>query len=324
VKIQQSERISEMISRRTFVATAMAAPVILSRSAYSKTTNIGIAYQPGLGYAPLVVMKQKGWLEEALPNIKIDWKRISSSVAIREAMLAGDVHVGAGSAAPFLIGRDRGFHVKLLSVMNAIDLWLVTNNPRIKSIKDFLPEDKIAVPAPDTNQAFVLRKAAQQFLGNPKALDGNMLAMPHPDATQAIITNQIAGHVSSPPFQSQEVSRGARRILSSRDLFGPLTFIVCFGVETLATSHPEAIGVLQKSIAKAISLVNENPVEVAGLLAKESAGNVTQDQYAKLLADPQTKFTSEPVGVSELANFMKETGFLKNPVPKLEDITFKI
>ncbi len=313
-----------MILRRPFLASAVATVSLpLARIARAQTpAKVAIATQPGLGYAPMVVIKQKGWLEEAVPGLQVEWRVISSSVAIREAMLAGEVHVGCGSVAPFFIGRDRGFRTRLIAALNTVDLWLLTNNPRVQSVRDFRAGDKIAVVAPDTNQAFVLRKAAQQAFGDAKALDSAMLSMPHPDALQSVLTNQVAGYVGSPPFEEAAFDRGVRRLLSSRDLFGPLTFNVCFAREQFAAQNAPALRALQTGVDRAIKLLTTQPAEAAVLLARD-AGQ-PEAELARQLAQPETQFTTEPAGVEELGAFMHETGFLRAPAGKLDELLFRL
>jgi len=312
-----------MICRRPLLAGAIAASLASTRPARAQVPGkLVVAIQPGLGYAPMVVVKQKGWLEEAVPGLQVEWKVISSSVAIREAMLAGEVQVGCGSVAPFLVGRDRGFRTRLVAALNTVDLWLLTNDPRVQSVRDFRPGDKVAVVAPDTNQAFVLRRAAQQAFGDPKALDPAMLSMPHPDALQSVLTNQIAGYVGAPPFQQAAMARGVRRLLSSRDLFGPLTFNVCFAREQFERQNASALRALQAAVRRAIGLLTAQPAEAAGLLARD-AGQ-PEAELARQLSQPETRFTTEPAGVEALGAFMHETGFLRTPPGKLDELLFRL
>ena len=313
-----------MIRRRPFLASAAAAASFAASDAARAQApgKLVIATQPGLGYAPMVVVKQKRWLEEAVPGLQVEWKVISSSVAIREAMLAGEVQIGCGSVAPFLIGRDRGFRTRLIAALNTVDLWLLTNAPRVQSVRDFRPGDKVAVVAPDTNQAFVLRRAAQQAFGDPKALDLAMLSMPHPDALQSVLTNQVAGYVGAPPFQEAAAARGVRRLLSSTDLFGPLTFNVCFAREQLERQNAPALRALQAAVQRAIGLLTEQPAEAATLLALD-AGQ-PEAELARQLAQPETRFTTEPAGVDALGAFMHETGFLRAPAGKLDELLFRL
>ena len=316
-----------MTTRRSLLAGAVAAGGSLACPAIGPAraeagSKLVIATQPGLGYAPLIVVKQNRWLEEAVPGLQVDWRVISSSVAIREAMLAGEVQVGCGSVAPFLVGRDRGFRTKIVSALNTIDIWLLTNDARVRSLADLKPTDKIAVVAPDTNQAFVVRKAAQRAFGDAKALDPAMLSMPHPDALQALLTGQVAAYAGAPPFQEAAVARGARRLASSRDLFGPLTFNVCFAREQLAKQEAPALRALQAAIPRAIALLTAKPAEAAVLLARDSGQ--PQATFESQLAERETIFTADPAGVEGLGTFMLETKFLRAPAGHLDELTFRL
>ena len=314
-----------MIGRRKFMASILAAPFVASGQLWAEESSgrLAIAVLPGLGYAPLTLAKQGGWLEKAVPGLQVSWLQIASSSAIREGMLAGDIDAGAGSVAPFLIGRDRGFKAGLVSPLAVMDLLLLTNDPEIRSLKDFNPTKKIAVPAPDTNQAFAVRFAAKQTLDDAHALDGSFLAMPHPDALQALITNQVAGYMSSPPFQNQAVARGARVLVNSRDLFGPLTFSICFATEAYAKKSPAAVQALREAITKGVTLLKSQPTEAAAMLAADSGGRVSAAEFVKLLADPDMQFTDAPEGVSKLSIFMRSAGFLREPAGAISSMMLK-
>jgi NitT/TauT family transport system substrate-binding protein len=141
-----------MIARRTFLAAGLAAPFVVPETLRAQAgERLTIAVLPGLGYAPLTLAKNAGWIESAIPGLKVNWLEIASSAAIREGMLSGDIDAGAGSVAPFLIGRDRGFKVGLISSLTIMDLLLLTNDPTVKALRDFDNSKKIAVTAPDTN-----------------------------------------------------------------------------------------------------------------------------------------------------------------------------
>ncbi|MHB8621714.1 MAG: ABC transporter substrate-binding protein, partial [Chloroflexota bacterium] len=166
-------------------------------------SSVVIATQPGIGYAPLIVMQEKGWLEKALPKTKFSYKVLTSGAAIRDGMIAGQIQIGSGGAAPFLIGWDKGVKWRLMGAMENMPLWLNVMDPKIKNLKAFQghPQMKIAMPAPDSIQAVVLMKASQTQLNDAKALVPNIVAMAHPLGVQALLSKQIAGHLTSPPFQ---------------------------------------------------------------------------------------------------------------------------
>ena len=186
--------------------------------------KLAIAYQPGLGYASLLMAKQQKTVEKALPDVDVTWQEMNSGSAIRDGMIGDKLQVGAGGISPFLVGLDAGVDWKVISGLNNMSLYLNVMDPKFKSLKDLKGAGSIAMPAPDSIQAVVLRKGAEEELGDAKALDSQIVAMGHPDGVQALIGGQIAAHLTSPPFQAQEIEEGATKLLDSYELFEEHTF----------------------------------------------------------------------------------------------------
>src|SRR5579872_4361745 len=149
-------------------------------AAENAPAHVAIAYQPGLGYAPLLIMKQTKWIEKDFPGTTVEWRELSNGATIRDGILSDTLQVGVVGTAPWLVGWARGVDWKLLACSSNMDLWLNVMDPKIKSLRDFKPGQQIALPAPDSIQAFALRKGAQDELKNAHALDSNMVATPHP------------------------------------------------------------------------------------------------------------------------------------------------
>jgi len=79
---------------------------------------------------------------------------------------------------------------------------------------------------------------------------------------------------------------------------------------------------LQAAVQRAIGLLTEQPAEAATLLALD-AGQ-PEAELARQLAQPETRFTTEPAGVDALGTFMHETGFLRAPAGKLDELLFRL
>lgn len=285
--------------------------------------KVTIAYQPGLGYASLIIIKQQKTLEKQFPNTTFEWKVLSSGSAIRDGIIANQIQVGAMGIAPFLLGWDRGVGWKLLSGLNRQDLWLVVKDPNIKSLKDFKPGQKIGVPAPDSIQAVTLRKGAQKELGNPQALDPNLLSIAHPLGLQALESGQIAGHLPAPPFQFQEVEKGGKVILKSSELFGGLPSAGSLLVtEKFYNQYPEFSQALYKAVEDAIKLLGENPDEAAKILAADSEGKTTAAETKKWLTHDGVEFTTVPQGFLAYAAFMKEINIISKQPQSIDELVF--
>ena len=97
-----------------------------------------------------------------LPNVTTKWINLSGGGAQTDALLAGGVDIlntGTGNLL-LLWDRTRG-GVKGIAATSAQTMTLISRDANIKSIKDFGPNDKIAVPTVKiSTQAIVLQIAA--------------------------------------------------------------------------------------------------------------------------------------------------------------------
>lgn len=314
------------LSRKEFLGLGVVAGAGLMLSGCGDTSGSGnelaIAYQPGIGYAQLLIMKEEGWLEKDLPGVKVSWKMLSSGSAIREGMLAGDIHVGSGGMGPFLIGFDSGIGWKILSPLNDMDVWLMAKDEGLQSLDDFGENDKIALPAPDSAQAVILKKGAQEQLGNASALDTNISSLEHPAGLQALMSGQVAGHLTSPPFQFQEQDRGARAILKSYDLFGRHTFNNVFIREEYHDQNPEIASALWSNIQRATDLLQKDSARSAEILSRESGGEMSPREFERFLTEQGVGYTTLPNGYMKFAGFMEEVGMIQTAPGSWKDLVY--
>ena len=133
--------------------------------------RVVIAQQFGLGYAPLVVMKEMKLIEKYYPSAKIQWAQLGSGGAIREAMAAGQVDVGSMGVPPYLIAWAKEYDYKVMSALCEMPLGMQTNRKEVKSLKDITSDMKIATPSPGSIQHILLSMASEKQLGDAMALD---------------------------------------------------------------------------------------------------------------------------------------------------------
>jgi len=309
-----------MLRRRHFLFALGSLGIARSVRAAAAPQSVTIVYQFGYAYAPLIVMKERKALEREFPSTSITWHVLASGSAIREGMIANQIQIGAGGVAPFLIGWDKGVGWLLLGSLCDIDMWLVSRDPAAKSLKDFKPGMKIGMPAPDSIQAIVLRKAAQEQLGNARALDSAIVALPHPDGMLALKSGQITAHFTNPPFQFEEVADGGHAVLRSFDVFGPSTLDSVFATQTFAQQYPEFVAAFYRQLRDAVDFINRKPSAAAELLAQDSGGKITAGTYKSWLSSPGTAFTVVPHGYLKYARFMHDIGFIEKVPGSIGDL----
>ena len=317
---------------RSAVITTVAASLVLAVAACGDDANaaagggdpkqVTIAYQPGLSYAPLLLLKQDRTLEKKFPDTTFKWKELSSSSAVQDGMISGDIQVGAGSAAQMILAWDKGVAWKYLSSLNDAQLWLMAKDPKLTSLKDFTHADQIAMPSPTSVQALVLRKAAQDQLGKASALDTNIVAMAHPDGVQNLISGQVAGHLTSPPFEFQEKEQGAHTVLKSTDVFGKTMFNGVFLMDDFYQQNTAFAEGLSDALEGAIDELKDDPAKAAKSLSENAGGKTSPAEFEKYLTNPAITFTTEPHGLEKIAAFMKDIKMISKTPESWKDLTF--
>lgn len=271
--------------------------------------SLVIAVQPDLGYSPLYIVEQEGWLKQAMPGVSVTWDSLNSGSAMETGMISGSIGVGAGGIAPFVLGWSSGVGWKLLSSLGETDLWLVVK-PSIKSFKDITPSDRIAVVAPTSIQAIILKKAAQKYLGNPSALDQNLTILSHPVAEQAFVSGSVQGALDAPPFQQEEVAAGGHVLLKSYQLFGPSTFNSAFVLSSYYNSHKAEMQILYAQIKRAVNLLNTDPTKAATIISAYEHGTLSAAAAKADITSSTEHWTVTPHGYLAYAKFMKSIGLI--------------
>jgi NitT/TauT family transport system substrate-binding protein len=308
------------------LAILAAACSALPGASAREATTIRIAKQPGLGYLGLIVMREQKLLEKYAPGVKVEWNELTSGPAIRDAMIANQLDVGSGGTAPFIQGFDKGIKWKIAGALNDMPLYLNVNKESIKSLKDFDPNDKIALPAPGSIQHITLQMAAEKELGDPKKLDNIIVAMAHPDGQAALLSKkEITGHFTSPPFQYEELKdSGIHRVLNSYDVVGgPHTFNLTWITEDFKNKNPKLYKAYVDTLTEATDYINSNPEDTARLFVEGEQSKLSAQDILGQMKSEGIRFSMTPTGLMKYADFMKRTGVIQNVPASWKDYAFE-
>lgn len=290
-------------------------------STSSPSGSLVIATQPDLGYAPLFIVEQEGWLKQALPNVHVTWDSLNSGSAMETGLLSGSLDVGAGGVAPFVLGWAKGVGWKLVSSLDEMDLWLVCK-PGIHSLKDITSSDRIAVVAPTSIQAVILKKAAAKYLGNASVLDKNLVILPHPVAYQSFRAGTVQCALDAPPFQEEEVAAGGHVVLKSYQLFGPSTFNSAFALPRFYDTHEAEMKILVQQIERGVALLKDHPNEAARVLSAYEHGSLSQAAAKQDITASSVRYTITPHGYLAYAKFMHSIGLISKVPASIKDLEF--
>jgi NitT/TauT family transport system substrate-binding protein len=284
--------------------------------------KITIAYQFGIGYAPLLIIKQQRLLEKAYPGLKVEWKQLASGTPITDGIIKGDIQIGAMGTGPMLVGWARGTNWRVLAPLDEADLWLMVKNPSIRTLAD-LRGKRIATPTATSIQAVALRKMAEVKLQNARALDSSLISMDHPDGMQALLSGQIDAHFTSPPYQWLELGRGARALGKSYGYFGAHSFLVTVVTRKFYDDYTAFSNRYYRLVKQTIDLINKKPTVAAAILAREDATETTAAQFKRWITRKKSlTFTTRPRGLMRTAGFMNKIGLLNRVPRSWRDLVF--
>src|SRR5437899_9071548 len=239
-------------SKKAMAAAFACACAAATLDARAEMTEINVAEQYGIGYLPLMLMEEQKLIEKhakvAGVDVKVGWAKFAGGNVMNDALLSGSLQFASGGVGPFLTlwARTRGnLDVRGVGALNSMPIHLVTRNPNVKTLADFGPGDRIALPAVKVSvQAVLLQMGAERAFGpgQQNRLDPLTVTMSHPDAMQALLSGQseIDAHFGSPPFQYQEVAKGSHVVLNSYDVLGgPATFNVIWTTTKFKSDNPK-------------------------------------------------------------------------------------
>ncbi|KAA5611526.1 ABC transporter substrate-binding protein [Rhodovastum atsumiense] len=320
------------------LAGAVLAPAVIGR-AHAETATIRIAQQFGIGYLPLIVVKERNLFAPAaraldLPEARIDWVQISGAAGMNDALFSGNLDIASAGSGPLITvwARTRAnLGVRGVAALGSLPVWLTTSNPAVRSVRDFGPQDRIALPAVRIGyQAVLLQMAAEQAFGAGQygRLDALTVSMSHPDATIALLSgrSEITANFGGPPFQQQQVEQSngrIRRVVSSYDLLdGPCTFNVLYATDRFRSANPRTLQALIAALDTANAWIAAQPREAAELYVKAEKSALSPDFVERLLRAPENRFTTTPEKFLRFAAFQHYTGQIREKPAAWQDLFF--
>lgn len=323
-------------SALALLAATLTAGALFSSAAQAEG-KISIAQQFGIGYLILDVVRDQQLIEKHGKaqglDIKVDWNSISGATAMNEALLTGALDVVSAGVPPMLTvwDRTRGKqNVKAIAALGSMPNYLLTNNPNIKTLKDFSDKDRIAVPAAGVGfQSRTLQiETAKQFGDDQfKKFDNISVSLPHPDATAALIAggSEINSHFSSPPFQYQALQNpNVHKVLSSYDVLGgPGTFNVLYTTEKFHDENPKTYKAFYDALAEAEKIIKADKPAAAQAYIRVEQSKLPLTLVEQIVQDPEIDFTVVPQRTFIYAQKLQELGVLKNKAASWKDYFFE-
>lgn len=246
----------------------------------SQTLTIGRIL--GINFLPTYVMESQGLIEKhakalGVEKLKVEWKTFAGGGGATDALLSGNINVADAGATNLLLlwDRTRG-GVKGIVSNAALPATLISTDPRLRTLKDYGPTDKIAVPTVGvSSQAILLQMESAKIFGPAqwKHMDANTVQMGHSDALIALSNpnGEVKSHFASPPFITRELKTipGAHVVIKLEDIVGsPASTSVLFSTTKFGDANPKILQAIRLASAEAIEFIKKSPKEAAEIYIK--------------------------------------------------------
>jgi NitT/TauT family transport system substrate-binding protein len=303
----------------------------------ARAEEIRIAGGYGLCYLPIDIALDQKLIEKhaaaaGIQNVQVSLQRLASGNTDTDAILSGSADVAMVGASVMLNIIDKTVaHNPIKGIMAMCDspVYFNTTDPRLQSIRDFEPTDRIAMAGgPGTQHALILEMAAAKAFGwdQRDKLDDLLVAMPHPDGVAALLSGVIKTHATTVPFIQMELSHpGVRTILNSYDVAGGQhTLVTAYASQKWRSDHPLLYQATFDALAEAMEIIKSDKRAAAELFARTEPSKLsTDDVYKILLNDKMMDYSATPHKIMVWEDFMAKAGRLKHPFTSSKDIFFE-
>lgn len=313
-------------------ALGIVSTAVLATPALAQTeVKIGIGF--GVAFLPCYILDELKLVEkhakEAGIDAKATYSRFSGTGPMQDAILSGAIDMGPLGVSGVLTVREkaRGTPQEMFAIsgVSTLPLVLVTNQPNVKKLADFKPNDRISMPSIVSPQMYLLQMQSEKEFGRGQhdKLKPQIVSLPHPDSLNALLSGtELTAYFSPPPFtQAALKNPKISRVMSSTDIIGPASFIIMGAIKRYVEANPKMPDVIAKAIDEAASIIKNDPKQAAEIyLKREPSRMLDQAAVEEILKEYANDFGSPVHGVQAYADFMGRVGQLKNPPKSWKEI----
>ncbi|MCR4746140.1 MAG: ABC transporter substrate-binding protein [Lachnospiraceae bacterium] len=288
--------------------------------------EINVAYQYSLGYAPFIVMKDLNLVEKAYgDDITVNWVQMNNGSEISEALVSGDLDVGAMGVPVAVTGIQAGSPYKIAFGMSSQPYAIVTSNENINSLSDISDSDQIAIVNINSMQHVILAMAAKAELGDAHALDSRLTVLNNADGYEAMISGVVSCHMVISPYNFLEVNNSEVE-MHEIDAISNVwdknnTAIVGVIAEEMKNDEPEVYDAFIEAYNEATAFIEENPTDTAKYLAE--GYDASEEDIEAWITDERSNYDSTLHGVMNMVDFMLEEGFLEEGPESIDELVYE-
>ncbi len=244
--------------------------VILASIAFSaavlaaEPSTLRIGYQKSS--VSMVLAREHKLFEEALPGIQVQWTEFLGGPPLIEALNAGSLDIGNIGDIPPIFAQAAGIDLEYFAVEpneGKTEAVLVPKASTIQSVAELKGKRVALLKGSSAHNLFLksLLRAGLQWK------DVNVVYLSPSDGRAAFEQGKVDAWVIWDPYYSAAVVDGSARVLGDGQGLNPAgSFFVVNS--PFAKQHPQAVGTIIKTLAKAQRLSLDQPDESIALMAK--------------------------------------------------------
>lgn len=297
-----------MTTAKTWLG-AMAAALLIGAAPGARADDVRLGYAPNTFYAPILVAKQKNWVEEELAtagvsDATVKWQSFSAGPMMNEAIASGQLDVIFTGDFPAILGKANGFKIRLIGVSSSGYLsqaGVVAAKATIQSVKD-LKGRKVATFKGTTAHHLLVLALQEAGLA---VGDIELVNLALPDMASALQRGEVdAAFLWEPLYSKLELDNSIRVLRDGRGLKNAIAVIEA--TDAFATGHRTEAKAVLKAFIRGAELIKAQPDEAAKLVAAELK------QPEPIIRRSLDKFTYGPAFSDDIVTALKGAeGFLK-------------
>jgi len=268
-----------------------------------------------------LIVKDQGWLEDALPDTEIEWVKFDSGANVNTAMIAGSVDIGLAGSSPVAAGLSDPLNIPykvpwIFDVIGIAESLVASKDSGVTDIAG-LEGKKVGTPFGSTAHYSLL--AALELAGV-DATKVKIVDLEPPDILAAWQRGDIdAAYVWNPTLA--ELRADGTVLATSEELAGQgkLTADLAVVTTEFADTYPDAMQTWLDMQTKAVTLYKEDPQAASEAVARQL--NITPEEALAQMKELILLDATEQAGADYLGtpdapgalaeNLMSAAEFLK-------------
>jgi sulfonate transport system substrate-binding protein len=302
--------------RRFLWAPLALALAMLPAFGSASTNEVKIGFQPYTAYAPVLVAKEKGYVEKALQaagagNVTVKWVQFLTGPQTNQALASGDIDMIAGEGdMPLMLAKASGLDIKVVGLVcpaASEEALVVRSDSPVHSVKE-LKGLKVASVHGGNAYAFLVLALKQAGLS---VDDVQLVNLAPGEMIVALENKSVDAATLFEPLLTRGEAGGNVRVL--RDGVGLTSNLQLFAVSSaFAKQNPVVLKAILKAVRQGADDLRAHPKEWATNLAPVIGLTPSENAHAMLHHDWNPNLTA--ANIAEMKSdlqFMVDNGFAR-------------